>query len=346
MKLTRYGSMYHDPIDEIILSPWSKRGWTFQENDFSTRKLYFTPPTVAYYCGHEIKLANEESRRFKSVECVTGRLANALERHKKLKGFLLEDMVQANGRLLDSNPHIPSRPSSSHSCIGKTTGGIQARQISCWSLGQGAVQMARLALSRSTRTTSDPGRTASLRYVPKLYSSVLELGFTDAGCEVALEKGDGLPCCEILECSTTPKGLSLNPYGGVASGHLRVTGMARLMSKAELMELFKDIIVVIVGHDQLNLDLDWWDPRMKTGVMREADNAMLGQLVLLNLIRFPRGNAGILLMSTGKQNEYLRVGMFQFRFWGRGYTDSEYSQISEEAKLIERGWEKRTVTII
>lgn len=48
--------------------------------------------------------------------------------------------------------------------------------------------MARLALSRSTRTTSDPGRTASLRYVPKLYSSVLELGFTEAGREVALEK--------------------------------------------------------------------------------------------------------------------------------------------------------------
>lgn len=88
MKLTRYGSMYHDPIDEIILSPWSKRGWTFRENDFSTRKLYFTPSTIAYYCGHEIKLANEESRRFKSVECVTGRLENALERHRKnSRGF-------------------------------------------------------------------------------------------------------------------------------------------------------------------------------------------------------------------------------------------------------------------
>lgn len=120
--------------------------------------------------------------------------------------------------------------------------------------------------------------------------------------------------------------------------------MVRLMSKAELMGLFEDIIEVIVGHDELDLYLDWWDPGMETGVMREADNAMLGQLMLLNLTRFPRdgGTTGILLMSTGKQNEYLRVGMFRIWFWGMGNT----SQISEEAKLTERGWEKRTITIV
>lgn len=96
-------------VDDIILSKWFTRGWTYQEWYFSRRRLVFAEGEVLFVCNEG--MAKESGL---SHECISSSLKAYKLRSMKPPGFLKNDPVHS--RKLESHISEYSKRNLSHDC--------------------------------------------------------------------------------------------------------------------------------------------------------------------------------------------------------------------------------------
>ncbi|THV48881.1 hypothetical protein BGAL_0222g00010 [Botrytis galanthina] len=96
-------------VDDIILSKWFTRGWTYQEWYFSRRRLVFAEGEVLFVCNEG--MAKESGL---SHECISSSLKAYKLHSMKPPGFLKNDPVHS--RKLESHISEYSKRNLSHDC--------------------------------------------------------------------------------------------------------------------------------------------------------------------------------------------------------------------------------------
>lgn len=334
----------HDTLErELCASKWQSRGWTYQEDAMSLRKLYFGETDIYFRCGSQRTIACQTTARMPSgldgeswlleERGETTTIAYKSSWYKSVEHFSARDLTFKT----DALPAI--------SAIAKMhCNGIQEDyQCGLW-----RSDFHNGVLWGSKYGNSSPDEhmkklTAQSGYVAPSWSwaSAYAMGYP-----IRHDSSDRSPLWEILEIEILLQDVS-NPFGPVLSGHILVRGRWCALSSLRL-----DYFGGWIFNGNIELGkcfFDWTGIRapysdLSEGLPAGYTDRLVILLVAESIRDSPRNGAvaGILLMPSVGNETWYRVGLFR----GFSFSDKLFGMKKEEFYKCFRASEERVFKIV
>lgn len=345
------------PWYDMLISKWNTRGWTFQEAEFSTRKLICCKRLIYYDCATTFCSEDE----FWQQESYSGDTIGALS-EADIDGcyqtWYQKLALYSNRSFTFYDDRLPA-VSSLAAVIAARTGDEYIAGLWRHDLHNGLLwhRGYPIPAPRSLRKLLDDLDDAQ-HFVAPSWSWA---------CRQDPVEWDWLPKlrdtweCQIFEADAEVDGL--NPYGRIKAAHLKVFGKLCKVHELTLSELVQAGYWMAKTSNQFFaiFRLDWtptekmtdrkitvsWEDSgiamllLATCTAADEDASMNDEGFkeycsgLWESVECPwEQQCGLLLHPTGKRNEYYRIGVFQTLDWEKGGRQLFQEFPTQEIRLI------------
>lgn len=333
---------YFSDLDmwEIRNSRWHQRGWTFQENELSARVLYFGQTTTIFRCHNWMHLGGDGSRYLQQEDYYG-------------KETLLSDLP-ADYRRWETvtslfSDRCLSYPKDKFPAISALAQRVGEAKKDDYVAGLWRKDLFRGLLWNLSPKDTWENFLESLNtpnpYVAPSWSWASSKSYVEFCLPKFTERLTQE--CKIIDIRIDVPGC--DPYGVVASAILTLSGKLAPLSSVRYFQPSKYILPsweILKGSALLGIaNLDW--------ITNEDDDQMLCSVGLRMLLIASWGKGshkpsngrgkcayGLILLPTGNENEYRRVGVFSFGKGGKFADDSPWNN------RLFRGQKALTINLV
>lgn len=308
MKGIYYLRENYDTSTDIRNSPWNQRGWTLQENAFSTRRLYFTQNAISFSCDTHLLVMDGtrvNATWMQTVDSVSWYVDRKWDYHREWSNMTEQYTRRGLTYHQDRLPAI----SAWAQFLGKR---LNDRYLAgLWESDLSRRLLWSCEAIPSTQTLAERIKFAlKENFVAPSWSWASQT----RGIHYRWRLTDEAKHYEILNIEVSPIGL--NPFGTLKGGHMVISGDIRPLPVCPILRSTDCFQSTIDGGYQTDYYMDWWDKRMDVTYGQEIDREIVKDVKMLPLARcyYPNdatrgGTCGLLLLAAGSDEEYWRVGM-------------------------------------
>lgn len=310
-KDTYYLRQDYDTSHDIQNSPWNSRGWTFQEGAFSTRRLYFTQNTISFSCDRHLRLL--DGTRVPAHGILTAdlspkrpeswydyyRWSTLTELYSQRQLTCQQDQLPA----ISAWAQFMSQKINDRYLAGLWEGDLLHGLL--WSC----------EVIPSTQTLAERIKsTMKENFVAPSWSWASQT----RGVNYELRGTAETRLCEIFNVEVWPLGSNL--FGRLKSGHMVIAGALRPLPVTPIHKAKNLFQSTLDDSYRVEYFMDWWEKRMDVTPGQEIERGIVHDVKMLLLTHcrpinhtFTPYACGLLVLPTGTDEEYWRVGMFRIQ---------------------------------
>lgn len=269
-----WGEEGYDPLSiDFRHSAWYERGWVFQEDNLSARKLLFGQHMVHFVCGR-MEVSENDENCWSAIDDWSAAAVAKLGREELFRQFS-NTAGSYGGRMLSyESDRLPALSGLARH-VYDATGAKYLAGLWKEDLHRGLLWYGQNDISHSLVQHLDAIR-ASAGSGPPSWSWVSQPGYFDHGLHSSRDSSDRhsvRPEYGSINGWTVLSGAQLNPFGQVKSGTIRIQGKVssvpadfvllsrRVFPRVDIWKVYHDRVVVAYCH----LDWDVGSPKQEPG---------------------------------------------------------------------------------
>lgn len=307
IKDTYYLRSRYNTNQDINGSTWNQRAWTLQENAFSTRRLYFTQNAISFSCDLDLHVMDGTAASAYGIETAEWSLLFANDKSDYHTEWQALTKQYSQRQLSYPEDRLPAI-SAWAQLLGQR---LEERYLA--GLWEGDLLRGLLWTCEAIYPTQS--LTKRMKFALKEKFVAPSWSWASQTERICYKHwSEGKTNYKILNIEVSPIGS--NRFGRLKSGHIVISGAIWPIPVAPI---YKNLGCFRSAFDKtswVEYFLDWWDERMDVADGQTIEHGVVQDKKLLPLTRCPSPEhtglctCGLIVLSTGADGEYWRVGTF------------------------------------